>query len=375
MRLIKKEYIEDIKSVGYIYEHNCGAKIVFIENKDENRVFSVTFRTLPANDKGLAHITEHSVLCGSENYRIKDPFNELDKGSIHTYLNAITYEDKTVYPIASTNEFDYENMMRVYLDGVFKPLIFEKEGIFRQEGWHYGENGYNGVVYNEMKGVFSSPDRVLKLAVQKELYKGTGYQFYSGGVPEEIIKLDYNEFLEFYREYYHPSNSVFYLYGNIYADKYIAIINSYIDNYEQKELYWKNEYELEEIKDIGVKNNTEKNSLMVGYNISTATQYSLSLAFEILSEVLIGCEGAVLKKPLLKLGSKLGGGFDDSRYLSMFSVYLEGSSEDDVKNFREVINNTLKKTVEEGIDRKLIEGAIHRLKSVSYTHLTLPTKA
>lgn len=362
MRIIKKEFIEDIQSTGYIYEHNCGAKIVYLENKDENRVFSVAFRTLPTSDKGLAHITEHSVLCGSENYRIKDPFNELDKGSIHTYLNAITYEDKTVYPIASTNEFDYENMMRVYLDGVFKPLIFEKEGIFRQEGWHYGENGYNGVVYNEMKGVFSSPDRILKLAVQKELYKGTGYQYYSGGVPEDIIKLEYNEFLDFYREYYHPSNSVFYLYGDIEIDKYIGIINSYIDDYERKEVVWQNKYKLSESNDTIIKYNSEKNSLMAGYHISYATEHSLSLAFEILSEVLIGCEGAILKKPLLKLGSKLGGGFDDSRYLSMFSIYLEGSSEIDIEKFREVINSTLKKTVEEGIDRKLIEGAIHRLK-------------
>ena len=166
-----KEYIDEISSTGYIYTHKCGAKLIYMENDDKNRVYSVAFNTLPTNDKGIPHIMEHSVLCGSENYRVKDPFNILDKGSIHTYLNAVTYSDKTIYPIASTNLTDFDTMVKVYTDGVFKPLIYEREGIFRQEGWNSDGKKLNGIVLNEMKGVFSAPDIVLRHKLKRELFK------------------------------------------------------------------------------------------------------------------------------------------------------------------------------------------------------------
>ena len=189
--------------------------------EDDNKVFSIGFRTTPSDSTGVAHITEHAVLCGSRRFPVKDPFVELVKGSMNTFLNAITYPDKTVYPVASCNEADLFNLMQVYMDAVFYPNTYQKEEIFRQEGWSYQmENPeddlvINGVVYNEMKGAFSSPEDVLSREIQQSLFPDTTYGWESGGDPKCIPDLTYEAFLDFHRRFYHPSNSYIYLYGNL----------------------------------------------------------------------------------------------------------------------------------------------------------------
>ena len=220
--LIQQKELKDLKSEGYLLRHKkSGARVLLMENDDENKVFTIGFRTPPEDSTGLPHILEHSVLCGSKNFPVKDPFVELVKGSLNTFLNAMTYPDKTVYPVASCNEKDFQNLMHVYMDAVFYPNIYEHDEIFRQEGWSYNLESkedaltYNGVVYNEMKGAFSSPEGVLDRVILNSLFPDTSYANESGGDPEVIPKLTYEQFLEFHSRYYHPSNSYIYLYGDM----------------------------------------------------------------------------------------------------------------------------------------------------------------
>ena len=220
--ILEEKHIEDVKSDSYYLRHKkSGARIAVLSNDDENKVFSIAFRTPPKDSTGLPHILEHSVLCGSEKYPVKDPFVELAKGSLNTFLNAMTYPDKTVYPVASCNDKDFQNLMSVYMDAVFYPNIYKHEEIFRQEGWHYeldskeSDIKINGVVYNEMKGAFSSPESVLEREIMNTLYPDTAYGFESGGDPKVIPELSYQEFLDFHSKYYHPVNSYIYLYGNM----------------------------------------------------------------------------------------------------------------------------------------------------------------
>ena len=221
-RLVEKKKIEDLNSMSYLLEHKkSGARLALLSNDDENKVFYIGFRTPPEDSTGVAHILEHSVLEGSRDFPVKDPFIELAKGSLNTFLNAMTYPDKTVYPIASCNDKDFQNLMHVYLDAVFYPNIYTERKIFEQEGWHYemespeDELTINGVVYNEMKGAFSSPDDVLEREITNTLFPDTTYSNESGGDPEAIPDLTYEQFLDFHRRYYHPANSYIYLYGNM----------------------------------------------------------------------------------------------------------------------------------------------------------------
>ncbi|MFQ9511593.1 MAG: insulinase family protein, partial [Lachnospiraceae bacterium] len=219
--LVKEQDLPELASKGYVLKHNkSGARVFLLENEDDNKVFNIAFRTTPNDSTGVAHILEHSVLCGSEKYPAKDPFVELVKGSLNTFLNAMTYPDKTMYPIASCNDTDFKNLMSVYMDAVFHPNIYKNEKIILQEGWHYELESedkpiiYNGVVYNEMKGAFSSPETVLDTYTRTALFPHTTYAEESGGDPSSIPNLSYEEFLDFHRKYYHPSNSYIYLYGN-----------------------------------------------------------------------------------------------------------------------------------------------------------------
>ena len=220
--ILEKRPIKDLNSEGIILRHKkSGARIAVISNDDDNKVFYIGFRTPPEDSTGVAHIIEHTVLCGSDKYPVKDPFVELVKGSLNTFLNAMTYPEKTIYPIASCNDKDFQNLMDVYLDGVFHPSIYREPKIFKQEGWHYelpSEDApltVNGVVYNEMKGAFSSPEGVLDRVILNSLFPDTSYANESGGDPEVIPDLTYEQFLDFHRKYYHPSNSFIYLYGDM----------------------------------------------------------------------------------------------------------------------------------------------------------------
>ena len=238
--VISKQRIEELKSDGWLLKHNkTGARVALLSNDDENKVFYIGFRTPPKDSTGVAHIIEHTVLCGSEKYPIKDPFIELAKGSLNTFLNAMTYPDKTVYPVASCNDKDFKNLMDVYLDAVFHPNIYREEKIFRQEGWHYEmENAgddltINGVVYNEMKGAFSSPDDVLYREIMNSLYPHTSYAVESGGDPDVIPELTYEDFLAFHQRYYHPSNSYIYLYGDMDMEERLAYLDrEYLSKYD-----------------------------------------------------------------------------------------------------------------------------------------------
>ena len=240
--LIRQEELSDIKSDGYLLKHKkSGARILVMKNDDENKVFAIGFRTPPSDSTGVPHIMEHSVLCGSRDFPVKDPFVELVKGSLNTFLNAMTYPDKTVYPVASCNEKDFQNLMHIYMDAVFYPNIYEHEEIFRQEGWSYrlddvdGDLSYNGVVYNEMKGAFSSPEGVLDRMVLNSLFPDTCYGFESGGDPEVIPELTYEQFLDFHRKYYHPSNSYIYLYGDMDMEEKLRWLDeNYLNAFDKK---------------------------------------------------------------------------------------------------------------------------------------------
>ena len=223
----EKTFIEELKSDASILEHiKSGAKVLYIGNNDDNKVFSISFRTPPNDDSGVAHILEHSVLCGSRKYRLKEPFVELVKGSMNTFLNAMTYPDKTMYPVASRNDKDFHNLMDVYLDAVFYPLIYENDYTLLQEGWHYSIHNekeplkYNGVVYNEMKGVFSSADALLDYESMRALFPDTSYRFESGGHPDSIPELTQEQFLTFHQTYYSPENSYIYLYKTLVKNIY-----------------------------------------------------------------------------------------------------------------------------------------------------------
>lgn len=219
--LKKEEFVDEIDGFARTFVHQkTGAQLVYISADDDNKVFSISFRTPSTNSTGVPHILEHSVLCGSKKYPVKEPFVELAKGSLNTFLNAMTYPDKTMYPIASTNAKDFMNLMDVYLDAVFYPNIYQNPYTFLQEGWHYHiENAddpiiYNGVVYNEMKGAFSNPEELLQNKIFESLYPQSCYRFESGGDPDVIPELTYADFLGFHKKYYHPSNSYIYLYGD-----------------------------------------------------------------------------------------------------------------------------------------------------------------
>ena len=240
-QLLREEKLEDIHSTGYLLQHvKSKAHVLVIANDDENKVFNISFRTRPSDSTGVAHILEHSVLCGSKNFPLKDPFVELVKGSLNTFLNAMTYPDKTCYPVASCNDQDFQNLVHVYLDAVFSPMIYERPEIFRQEGWSYklekpeDELTYNGVVYNEMKGAFSSSDEVLERKIMDSLFPDTTYGWESGGDPEHIPELTYEQFLDFHRTYYHPSNSFIYFYGNMdFEEKLRFLDEEYLSKYEE----------------------------------------------------------------------------------------------------------------------------------------------
>lgn len=226
-RLAEKRYVTEEESTVHVFEHvKSGARLLYMHNDEDNKVFCISFATLPPDSTGVAHIIEHSVLCGSEKYPLKDPFVRLMNSSLNTFLNAMTFMDKTMYPVASMNEKDFANLCSVYTDAVFRPLIRTDDTAFLQEGWHYetdGEKlGINGIVYNEMKGVYSDPEEVLSETVGASLFPDTGYAFDSGGDPRVIPTLTYEKYLEFYNSCYSPSNSYIFIYGNTDIDARLA---------------------------------------------------------------------------------------------------------------------------------------------------------
>lgn len=375
--MLQKE-LKDLKSEGILLKHKkSGARVLLVSNDDENKVFTIGFRTPADNSTGVPHIIEHTVLCGSEKFPAKDPFVELVKGSLNTFLNAMTYPDKTVYPVASCNDKDFQNLMDVYMDAVFHPNIYKHEEIFRQEGWSYhleeedGELTYNGVVYNEMKGAFSSPDGVLDRMILNSLFPDTTYANESGGDPDIIPELSYEEYLEFHRTYYHPSNSYIYLYGDMNMEEKLKWLDEeYLCKYDVREVHSEIGFQqpFDKMHDISAKysvssNEPEEDNTYLAYNkvVGTSLDKELCLAFDILDYALLSAPGAPLKKALMDagIGKDISGSYDSSTYQPIFSIVAKNANAEQKKAFVEVIESTLRRIVENGIDKKALEAGIN----------------
>ncbi|RKJ42557.1 insulinase family protein, partial [bacterium 1XD42-8] len=350
--LLEKKELKDINSEGYLLKHKkTGAKVLLLSNDDENKVFQIGFKTLPCDGTGVPHILEHSVLCGSKKFPAKDPFVELVKGSLNTFLNAMTYPDKTVYPAASCNDKDFQNLMHVYLDAVFFPNIYKRSEIFRQEGWHYeleseeGDITYNGVVYNEMKGAFSSPEDLLDREILNSLFPDTVYGVESGGDPDYIPDLTYEQFLDFHKKYYHPSNSYLYLYGNMnMAEKLDWIDKEYFRKFEKIEvdfgisLQKPFEQRQEVVKQYSItQEESEKDNTYMAYTtvIDTSLNKELYLAFQILEYALLAAPGAPLKQALLdnKIGKDVMSTYENGIYQPFLSVIVKNANKEDKERF------------------------------------------
>lgn len=376
--VIKKEALEELDGTGYLLRHNkTGARVVVISNEDDNKVFQIGFKTPPKDDTGVPHILEHSVLCGSREFPMKDPFVELVKGSLNTFLNAMTYPDKTVYPVASQNDKDFFNLMHVYLDAVFYPNIYQKPEILKQEGWHYDlkeEDApvlYNGVVFNEMKGVFSSPDQQLARIIQKSLLPDTPYGFESGGDPVAVPDLTYEMFLDFHRTYYHPSNSYIYLYGDMDVDEYLTFIDEhYLCDFEEKNVdaSWKMQPQFEHVNHVEEyypvgENDSVDDKTYLSYNavVGTSLDRELYLAFQILERALFGAPGAPVKKALMdaEIGKDVSSSYDNGIEQPVFSVIAQETEAAREKEFVTIIENTLEKIAEEGIPKRSLTAAFN----------------
>ena len=376
--VVEKKELKEVNGYGYILSHNkTKARVAVIENDDTNKVFTIGFRTPPADDTGVPHITEHSVLCGSRKFPVKDPFVELCKGSLNTFLNAMTYSDKTVYPLASLNEKDFHNLMHVYMDAVFYPDMYEKKEIMMQEGWHYeideetGELTYNGVVFNEMKGVYSSPEQQLYRIIEKSLLPHTAYGFESGGDPEAIPNLTQEDFIAFHKRYYHPSNSYIYLYGDMDAAEELTFIDEeYLQNFDYAEIDSALTDEPAFEKPVTEQayysiseNESEQDNTYLAYNmvIGTSADKKLCTAFAILEYALLSAPGAPLKKALIDagLGKDILSSFDDGIKQPTFSIIAKNANEEDLERFIQVLEDTLASIVEQGMDKKSLLAAIN----------------
>ncbi len=376
--IVRVNDLPEQNGIGVVLSHKkTRARFSVVLNDDTNKVFAIGFRTPPTNSRGIQHIVEHTVLCGSDKYPAKDPFVELAKGSLNTFLNAMTYSDKTVYPIASCNDKDFRNLTDVYLDAVFNPNIYKREEIFKQEGWHYelespdSELKINGVVYNEMRGVYSSPDNVLANVINQKMYPDTPYSVDSGGDPDIIPELTREEYLDYHRNYYHPSNSYIYLYGNLDIVEQLSYIDeNYLRNYDY--LYVPSELPLQKAFDEPVsyttgysitKDEEEDARSILSYNavVGEATDVILVTAFNVIQYILIDAPGAPLKKALVDSGicSDVEAQFDNTMRQPLFTILARDAEASDADRFYSIIEENLSKYVEEGLDKEAIEATLN----------------
>lgn len=377
-KLIEEEFITEINAPVRIMEHTkSGARLMHIQNDDTNKTFSITFRTPPDDDTGLPHILEHAVLCGSRKFPVKEPFVELAKGSLNTYLNAMTYADKTVYPIASQNDQDFMNLMDVYLDAVFYPSIYDNPLILKQEGWNYkldhkdDEIEYQGVVYNEMKGAFSSPEGMLSRKIKESLFPDTTYGFESGGDPDAIPNLTQEDFLAFHKKYYHPSNSYICLYGDGDIDQHLKLINEeYLCHFDKIEIdsHIQVQEAFSSTQEIDLKypisedeNSDNKTYLALNFVVEDTRDKETIMAIQILDHLLLRTPAAPLKKALIDagIGQDVFGSYNTSLRQPVFSIIVKNSSPEKKNEFDTIVRDTLKGLVKDGIDKKLIEGALN----------------
>ena len=380
-QILEHRWSEDLQSDSYILEHKkTKARIALLSNEDPNKVFYIGFRTPPKDSTGVAHIVEHTVLCGSRKFPVKDPFIELAKGSLNTFLNAMTYPDKTVYPVASCNDKDFQNLMDVYLDAVLHPNIYNEEKIFRQEGWHYeletpeDELTYNGVVYNEMKGAFSSPDDVLDREVMNSLYPDTIYALESGGDPDVIPELTYEAYLDFHRKYYHPSNSYIYLYGDMdMAEKLEFIDREYLSAYDYLQVDSRIEKQKPFAQNVKcrktysvLESETDENATYLTYNMvmGDSLDPKLYLAIQVLDYALCSAPGAPLKQALIDrgIGDDVYSDYENGICQPFFSVVAKNARETQEEEFIATIREVLQQQVANGIDPKALYAGINHFE-------------
>ena len=380
-KLLRKSPIEEVSSEALVFEHEkSGARLLFLQNDDDNKVFSIAFRTTPTDDTGVAHIVEHSVLCGSRKYPLKEPFVELVKGSLNTFLNAMTYPDKTIYPVASRNDKDFQNLMDVYLDAVFYPQMRENPQVLMQEGWHYEIEApeeplrYSGVVYNEMKGAFSSPDDLLESRIMSSLYPDTTYGWESGGDPEHIPELTQEMFKEFHGKYYHPSNSYIYLYGDMDIEEKLAYLDrEYLSHFDRipvpshidRQVPFTEMKRCTEFYPVGTEEGTEdKTFLSLNWLMGDALDTETVMGLEILNHALLKTPAAPLRKALIdaELGSDVDSSYEESVMQPYLSIVVANSEADRADKFYQLTMDTLKKLSEEGLDKTLLEASINLLE-------------
>lgn len=370
--------VEDVQSDGFILRHKkSGARIAILSNNDDNKVFYIGFRTPPEDETGVPHIIEHTTLCGSKKFPVKDPFIELAKGSLNTFLNAMTYPDKTVYPVASCNDQDFKNLMDVYLDAVFNPNITKYEEIFKQEGWHYELTGkddelkINGVVYNEMKGAYSSPDEVLSSQIYRSLFPDNTYSKDSGGNPEYIPKLTYEAYLDFYHKYYHPSNSYIYLYGDMdVVERLEWLDKEYLSLYDYKKVNSEinKQPAFDEIKNVEAQysitmDDSQENKTYLSYNrvVGDTLDEMLYQAFDVLDYALVSSPGAPVKQALIDagIGDDVYGSYDAGILQPVFSFVAKNANASQADEFESIIENTLKEVVKTGINKEALLAGIN----------------
>lgn len=376
--ILDEHRVEDVQSDGFILRHKkSGARIAILSNNDDNKVFYIGFRTPPEDETGVPHIIEHTTLCGSKKFPVKDPFIELAKGSLNTFLNAMTYPDKTVYPVASCNDQDFKNLMDVYLDAVFNPNITKYEEIFRQEGWHYELTGkddelkINGVVYNEMKGAYSSPDEVLSSQIYRSLFPDNTYSKDSGGNPEYIPKLTYEAYLDFYHKYYHPSNSYIYLYGDMdVVERLEWLDKEYLSLYDYKKVNSEinKQPAFDEIKNVEAQysitmDDSQENKTYLSYNrvVGDTLDEMLYQAFDVLDYALVSSPGAPVKQALIDagIGDDVYGSYDAGILQPVFSFVAKNANASQADEFESIIENTLKEVVKTGINKEALLAGIN----------------
>ena len=376
--ILDEHRVEDVQADGFILRHKkSGARIAILSNNDDNKVFYIGFRTPPEDETGVPHIIEHTTLCGSKKFPVKDPFIELAKGSLNTFLNAMTYPDKTVYPVASCNDQDFKNLMDVYLDAVFNPNITKYEEIFKQEGWHYELTGkddelkINGVVYNEMKGAYSSPDEVLSSQIYRSLFPDNTYSKDSGGNPEYIPKLTYEAYLDFYHKYYHPSNSYIYLYGDMdVVERLEWLDKEYLSQYEYKKVNSEinKQPAFDEIKNVEAQysitmDDSQENKTYLSYNrvVGDTLDKMLYQAFDVLDYALVSSPGAPVKQALIDagIGDDVYGSYDAGILQPVFSFVAKNANASQADEFESIIENTLKEVVKTGINKEALLAGIN----------------
>jgi len=369
--VLESTWIEELNSQALICRHRkTGARLFLLSNDDNNKVFTIGFRTPPANDTGLPHILEHSVLCGSKKFPAKDPFVELVKGSLNTFLNAMTYPDKTVYPVASCNDKDFQNLMDVYMDAVLHPNIYSNEKIFLQEGWHYEAEDVdspikvNGVVYNEMIGAYSQPESLLEAEIMRQMFPDNCYSKDSGGDPAAIPSLSYQEFLAFHSRYYHPSNSYIYLYGDMdMAEKLIWLDEAYLSEYDKIDI--DSHIQFQEVFEAPVESvltypltEDEDETQQTYLSVSTLAGDELDpkqyVAFQILEYAVLNAPGAPLKQALLDagIGKDVYGGYNNGILQPYFSVVAKNADPEQKEEFLQIVDSELRRLAKEGLDKK-----------------------